>query len=187
MCDFPAPGMPITSTISPACSFRRTRIDRPESCSRSLASSSSDAARAADRAASGRRAPGMATTFGPRPSTHASATAASVAPRVRAISLSTGSDASRPARRGLPRGEWAMTASPRSAQRSTTPPRRAVSSKRLRATWTAAIGAWPRASSSCLRFTLQTPMRSTSPSSTSFPSARTDVFHGTRGSGAWRR
>ncbi len=42
------------------------------------------------------------------------------------------------ARRGPPSGEWAMSAIPSSAQRSTRPPRSGPSSRTLSATWTAA-------------------------------------------------
>ena len=83
------------------------------------------AARAAERAVSGRRAPGIATTAGERSSSQASATSAGVAPRASATSASASCRARRPARRGPPSGEWAITAIPVSAQRSTTPPRSA--------------------------------------------------------------
>ena len=77
------------------------------------------------RAVSGRRAPGMATTFGPRPSSQASATSASVAPC--ACAISSAPRGARACEHGVdpPSGEWAIAAIPSSAQRSTTPPRRA--------------------------------------------------------------
>ena len=63
----------------------------------------------------------------------------------------------RPARRGPPSGECAITAIPASSQRSTTPPRSARSSNGLSATWTAATGASSSASSSWRRLTFATP------------------------------
>ena len=125
----------------------------------------------------------MATTLGPRPRSQASAISACVAWWTRAMLVNTSWRSSPRARRGPPSGEWAITVIPSSAQRSTTPPRSARSSKGLIATWTAAIGASSTASSSCVRLTLQTPMRATRPSATSRASARIDVGHGVRGSG----
>ena len=142
------------------------------------------AALAADRVASGVRAPGIATTFSPSPRSQESTTSASVTSCARASSTSRSSRASRRTRRGPPSGECAITAIPRSAQRSRTPPRRARSSKGLIPTSTAAIGACSSASSSWARLTLHTPTRATSPSSTSRARARIDVRHGVRGSGA---
>ena len=185
--DFPAPGIPMTTRTSPSpfgCDgLARIGARR----SRSPGSRRSVAARADDRAVSGRRAPGMATTFGPRPRSQASATSACVAWWALAMLVNTSWRSSLRARRGPPSGECAITVIPSSAQRSTTPPRSARSSKGLIATWTAAIGASSTASSSWVRLTLQTPMRATRPSSTSRASARIDVGHGVRGSGAWRR
>ena len=124
--------MPITRTTSPSASGRdrarragRARRTRVSSVDREPASSASVAARAAERAVSGRRAPGIATTTGERPSSQARATSAGVAPCASATSASAWRRASPPARRGPPSGEWAITATPRSAQRSTTPPRSA--------------------------------------------------------------
>ena len=125
------------------------------------------AARAADRAVSGRRAPGTTTTFGPRSRSHASATSAAVTSWCRR-SRRVHRDA--PAReRGVARRAASGRARRFRARRSdrAIPPRSARSSKTLIATWTAAIGASSTASSSCARLTLQTPTRRTRPSSTS--------------------
>ncbi len=187
----PAPGMPITSTTSassPAAgAFRRAERLIPkarESLRRSAAVSASPAARAAERAVSGRRAPGIGTTAGDRPSSHASATSAGVAACAAATPASTGSRAIRPPRSLPPSGECAITAMPAASHRSTTPPRSARSTNGLSATWTAVTGISANASSSCGRLTFATPTCRTSPSSSSRPSARSDVVQGVRGSGA---
>ena len=65
----------------------------------------------------------------------------------RAVASSMAVEAAAPAP-GPPSGEWARSASPRSSQRSTTPPRRARSSNGVSATSTAATGASSSASSS---------------------------------------
>ena len=146
------------------------------------------AARAAERAVSGRRAPGIATSAGESWSSQASATSACVAPRASAISASGPPRRARvPARRGPPSGEWAITAIPSSVHRSTTAPRRARSSWTLNATSTAATGTSSSASSSWRRLTFDRPTRRASPSSRSRASARIEVDHDVRGSGAWNR
>ena len=170
-----------------ASASRRARGRGRPSAARSSAASSRVAAREAETAVSGRRAPGIATTAGDCARSHASATSAGVADRVRATEASASFRASAPARRTPPNGECAMTATPASAHRSTRPPRSARSSTRLSATWTAATGASSSASSSCGRLTFATPTRRTRPSSTSRASARRVVRHGVRGSGAWTR
>ena len=121
---------------------------------RSSSSSSSVAARAAERAVSGRRAPGIATTSGERSSSQASATSAGVASCASATSASA-SFRAETARRGAARraASARSRAIPASAQRSTTPPRSARSSNGLSATCTAATGASSSASSSCGRLT----------------------------------
>ena len=149
------------------------------------ASKASVAARAAERAVSGRRAPGIATTTGESSSSQASATSAE-SRRASATSARPGGERGRPPR-GPPSGECAITATPASAQRSTTPPRTARSSNGLSATCTAAIGASSSASSNWRRLTFDSPTRRTSPSSTSRARARTEVRQGVRGSGACTR
>ena len=69
--------MTTRTSPSPFSCDCRARIGARRSCS--PGSSPSVAARADERAVSGRRAPGIATTFGPRPRSHASATSAGVA------------------------------------------------------------------------------------------------------------
>ncbi len=182
----------MTSTMSPSTFVRgrRARPGRPNALERTARSSSpsgSVAARAAELAVCGRRAPGIATTTGERSSSHASATSAGVAPSRSAIPTSASCRESRVALRGPPRGEWAITAIPSSAHRSTIPPRSALSSNGLSATCTAAIGAIPSASFNWPRLTFESPTARTRPSSRSRASARTEVLHGVRGSGAWTR
>ena len=100
------------STTSPFCGRGPAAASGPRGAERarqrgrSPASRTRRAALAAERAVSGRRAPGIATTAGERSSSHASATSAGVARPAAATSLSTGSRASRDARRGPPSGEW---------------------------------------------------------------------------------
>jgi hypothetical protein len=84
--DFPAPGSPMTSTTSPRATRFAERRGVGRIRSRSCSVSSREAALTAERTAAGRLAPGMATTFGPRPSSQASATSASVASCPRATS-----------------------------------------------------------------------------------------------------
>lgn len=187
---FPAPGIPITRTTSPSrcgvgCSRRIDCLPKARSrTSRSAASRTSVAARAAER---GVGTPGARDRYdGGRELQQ---------PRERDLSrgcvkrfrdacerLVTSNAAGT-----MRRGEWAITAIPVSAQRSMTPPRSARSSKGLNATWTAVIGASSSASSSWERLTFERPTCLTTPSSTSRASARTEVRHGVRGSGAWMR
>ena len=87
---------------------KRSAEERPVLVARARAC----AARAAERAVSGRRAPGIATTPGERPSSQASATSAGVAPRRCAIATSCRRRASPAARRGPPSGECAITRDP---------------------------------------------------------------------------
>ena len=162
----PAPGIPITSTTSPSPATARRG-------SRTTGATRRAAAATIARVASGVRAPGIATMHGDRASSEASASSTPIVERR--------------ARRGPPSGEWAISVSPRSSQRSSTPLRRALSSNALSAFSTAEIGASASASSSCTRFTFETPTRRTRPSSTSFASARSVVRQGTRGSGACTR
>ena len=177
----------MTSASCVALRPGRGRSSTEPRASRSLAVSSSVAARAADRAVSGRRAPGIATTAGESPRSQASATSAGVAACASTTSANAPRRAIRPARRGPPSGECAITATSRSTQRATTPPRIALSSYGLSATCTAATGTSASASSSWSRLTFDTPMRLTRPSSASRASARKVVRHGVRGSGAWMR
>ena len=104
----PAPGMPITTTTSaPARSGGRSTSGRPKarvSAAAASASRSSAAARAAERAVSGRRAPGIGTTTGERPSSHASATSAGVALLASATRASSSTRPTRPARTGTAEG-----------------------------------------------------------------------------------
>ena len=171
--------MPITSTTSRrpgVASGRRGRRAAQRASARARRRrASSVAARAAERAVSGRRAPGIATTFGreveqPRERDLGRRRAVRVArPRASACRR-----ARRRARGAARRAASARSARyPRSTQRSTTPPRSARSSNGLSATCTAAIGASSSASSSWPRFTFATPTRGTRPSSTSRASART--------------
>ena len=133
-------------------------------------------ARAAERAVSGRRAPGIATTWGRGQQPRERDLGRRGVGRRDGVVRSPDPPASqRPARRGPPSGEWAISAIPSCSQRSTIPPRRAPSSTTLSATCTAATGASSRASSSWWRLTLTEPTRVTRPSSSSRASARTDV------------
>ena len=89
----------MTTTTSPRCARRAGRAGVERRPLAVVGSSTSVAARAAERAVSGRRAPGIGTTTGDQASSQASATSSGVASRAAASSTSAGSRARRPARR----------------------------------------------------------------------------------------
>ena len=144
------------------------------------------------------RRPSVPSRDGARPGSRrppATATAASRARPARASRrehprrATSASFRSRRDRRGAAR-RAASARSRRCRARCTARRRRlssAATSNGLSGTCTAAIGASSSASSSRRRLTFATPTRRTRPSSTSRASARTDVRHGVRGSGACSR
>ena len=152
--DFPAPGIPITITTSPAGSSRGrrsardTRRSRPEHCvssaPRSSSSSATSSARASDDAVSTRVAPGIGTMRSPKLISHASAMSSLLAPCFAAIRVSS------PLRancriRSPPGGRYARSRIPLSRQYSATPFRKFSSSSGERLTCTDATPTIARA------------------------------------------
>ena len=88
------------------------------------------------------------------------------------------------ARRGPPSGEWAITAMPASAQRSTRPYRRRGRRTTFSATWTAVDVDDIERLVELLPVDVGDPHAAHHALVQSRPSARTDVGHGVRGSGA---